>query len=236
MHTLNKNKRKQVKRKINIAIDGFSSTGKSTLAKKLAEQLAYTYIDSGAMYRAIALYFLRHDIDYEDHEEVAKVLPNITLSFEGQEICLNNENVDAEVRTLKVANIVSPVATIPSVRDFCVAQQQAFGKKKGVVMDGRDIGTVVFPQAELKIFLGASEEVRVERRYLELKYKGQEVSREDVRTNLLKRDEIDANREYNPLRKAEDAIELDNSALSVSEQIDFIINWVNDRVASIEID
>lgn len=225
-----------MKRKINIAIDGFSSTGKSTLAKKLAQQLGYTYIDSGAMYRAIALYFLRHNTNYENHEEVAQVLPNISLQFDEQEIVLNGENVDAEIRTLKVANIVSLVATIPVVRDFCVAQQQAFGAQKGVVMDGRDIGTVVFPKAELKIFLGASEAVRVERRYLELKHKGQEVSREDVRSNLLKRDKIDANRDYNPLRKASDAIDLDNSELSVTEQLDFIINWVNDRIDAIETD
>jgi cytidylate kinase len=214
-------------KKINIAIDGLSSTGKSTLAKELAKDLGYIYIDSGAMYRAITLFLLDNAIAIQNKNEVLeKALNSISIQFINQRMFLNDEDVEDKIRSLRIAGSVSEVAAIPAVRDFCVAQQQAYGKDKGVVMDGRDIGTVVFPEAELKIFLFASQKVRVQRRYDEMMAKGKETTLEEVEKNLLHRDQIDSTREYNPLRKADDARELDNSDLSVRDQIGQIKNWI----------
>jgi len=216
-----------VQNKLNIAIDGLSSTGKSTLAKELAKELGYTYIDSGAMYRGITLYLLNHNIDIQEgSSDVEKALKNIELRFVKQRLHLNGEDVEDEIRSMRVAGSVSEVAALPIVRDFCVAQQQAYGEEKGVVMDGRDIGTVVFPDAELKIFLFASQKVRTQRRFDELLSKGKDTSLEEVEKNRLHRDQIDSTREYNPLRKASDAKELDNSDLNVQEQIVKIKGWL----------
>ncbi len=207
--------------KIVIAVDGLSSTGKSSMAKLLAKKLGYTFIDSGAMYRAIALYFIRHEVDLNSNEAVQLALSNIILTFNANnQMCLNGENVADAIRSVEVSNYVSPVATLEPVRTFAVAQQQAMGEAKGMVMDGRDIGTTVFPDAELKLFLMASEAVRCKRRFDELKVKEPNITLEAVRTNLLERDYIDTHREISPLRKADDAIELDNSFLTLEETIE----------------
>jgi cytidylate kinase len=216
--------------KIIIAIDGHSSCGKSTVAKELARALDYTYIDTGAMYRAITLYFLQHKIDYNKADDVKKSLPDIHLSFEKEndssipQIHLNGENVEHLIRGLEVANHVSPVAAIPEVRSFAVAQQQQMGKEGGVVMDGRDIGTVVFPNAELKLFMTAAPEVRAERRHKELLESKKEVSYQDVYRNLMERDTLDSTRLIAPLRKAEDAIEIDTSYITRQQQFDHILS------------
>jgi cytidylate kinase len=210
-------------KKIIIAIDGWSSCGKSTLAKELAKELGYLYVDSGAMYRAITLYFLRNHVDWTDKNEVKKALKEVSLEFiyneksQQSEMHLNGENVEYVIRDLVVAEKVSDVAAIKEVRKFAVEQQQLMGKKKGVVMDGRDIGTVVFPKAELKIFLTADNAVRVERRFKELFEKNPNVTIEEIKANLEMRDYIDSNREESPLRKAEDAILLDNTNLTANE-------------------
>lgn len=222
--------------KINIAIDGYSSCGKSTLARQLAEALNYTYIDSGAMYRAITLYFIRENIDLDNPEEVAQALSNIVLEFRRDEqnnnvIFLNGENVSMYIRDLVVADKVSQVAANKAVRAFAVAQQQALGKNKGVIMDGRDIGTVVFPDAELKIFVTADPEIRVKRRYLELLQTNPDVHIEDVKHNLEMRDYIDTHREESPLMRAPDARLLDNSDLNREEQLALVIQWVEDIVS-----
>ncbi len=212
-------------KKIIITIDGWSSCGKSTLAKQLACELGYVYIDSGAMYRAITLYFLRNHIDWSDVKEVNEALQNIKIEFQFNkksqqtEILLNGENVEYVIRDLVIAEKVSDVAAIKEVRSFAVAQQQRMGAEKGIVMDGRDIGTTVFPDAELKIFMTADIAVRVERRYKEYFEKNPNISIEEVKNNLEIRDYIDSNREVSPLRKAEDAIELDNTNLSIEEQL-----------------
>jgi len=219
-------------KKIIITIDGWSSCGKSTLAKQLAKSLGYVYIDSGAMYRAITLYFLRNHIDWTDEAEVANALPLIHLHFEynskslQSEIFLNEENVEYVIRDLVVAEKVSDVATIASVRSYAVAQQQKMGIKKGIVMDGRDIGTTVFPDAELKIFMTADITVRVERRYKEMFEKNPNISVEEVKANLEMRDYIDSHREVSPLRKADDAVLLDNTNISMEEQLDFALKLV----------
>lgn len=214
--------------KINIAIDGLSSTGKSTLAKELAKELGYTYIDSGAMYRAITLYFLNNNVVITaDNPQLITALEQVDIRFVNQRMQLNGQDAEDEIRSMRVASKVSEVAALPKVRDFCVAQQQAYGRDKGVVMDGRDIGTVVFPNAELKIFLFASQKVRVQRRYDELIKKGDNISFEEVEQNLMHRDNIDSTRAYNPLKKASDARELDNSNLSVQGQITEIKKWIN---------
>jgi len=222
--------------KIIITIDGWSSCGKSTLAKQLSQELAYTYIDSGAMYRAITLYFLRNHIDWTKHRQVEDALKNITLEFKpnhknGQtEIYLNEENVEYVIRDLVVAEKVSEVAAIKEVRDFAVAQQQLMGSGKAIVMDGRDIGTVVFPNAELKIFMTADNAIRVERRFRELYDKNPNVTIDEVKANLELRDYIDSHREVSPLRKAADAIELDNSCIGIKEQLELVKKWVKEKL------
>lgn len=212
-------------KKIIIAIDGWSSCGKSTLARELAKELGYLYVDSGAMYRAITLYFLRNHVDWTDKNEVKKALKEISLEFiyndnsQQSEMHLNEENVEYVIRDLVVAEKVSDVAAIKEVRKFAVEQQQLVGKRKGIIMDGRDIGTVVFPKAELKIFLTADNAVRVERRFKELFDKNPNITIEEVKANLEMRDYIDSNREESPLRKADDAILLDNTNLTTRETL-----------------
>jgi CMP/dCMP kinase len=223
-------------KKIVITIDGWSSCGKSTLAKQLAAKLKYRYIDSGAMYRAITLYFLRNHVDWTDTAAVVKALQEINIEFiynetaRSSEILLNGENVEYLIRELVVAEKVSEVAAIKEVREFAVRQQQVLGNKKAIVMDGRDIGTVVFPKAELKIFMTADNAVRVERRFREMFTKNPHVSIEEVKNNLEMRDYIDSHREISPLRKAEDAIVLDNSNLTTQEQYQLALKWVNERI------
>jgi cytidylate kinase len=225
-----------VAKKIIITIDGWSSCGKSTLAKQLARELGYLYVDSGAMYRAITLYFLRNHIDWTDHKEVSAALKSINLEFiynpktEISEIYLNGENVEYVIRDLVIAEKVSDVAAIKEVRQFAVAQQQKMGAKKGIVMDGRDIGTVVFPKAELKIFMTADNAVRVQRRFKELYEKNPNITIEEVKNNLEMRDYIDSHREISPLRKAKDAIELDNTNITEDEQFHRALGWVKERI------
>ena len=223
-------------KKIIITIDGWSSCGKSTLARQMAKELGYTYIDSGAMYRAITLYFLRNHIDWTKHQQVEEALKNIILEFRSNhksglsEMYLNGENVEYVIRDLVVAEKVSDVAAIREVREFAVHQQQMMGKKKGIVMDGRDIGTVVFPHAELKIFMTADNAIRVARRFKELYDKNPNITIEEVKSNLEMRDYIDSHREVSPLRKAEDAIELDNSHITMKEQLEMGLNWAKERL------
>ncbi len=223
--------------KIIITIDGWSSCGKSTLAKQLAKELGYTYIDSGAMYRAITLYFLRNHIDWTDDMEVKNALQEINLHFEPNikngesEIFLNDENVEYLIRDLIIADKVSDIATIAAVRTFAVAQQQLMGTKKGIVMDGRDIGTTVFPNAELKFFMTADIAVRVERRFKEMFEKNPNVILDDVMHNLEMRDYIDSHREVSPLKKAEDAIILDNTNIGMEEQLAIALRHVKQPIA-----
>ena len=223
-------------KKITIAIDGFSSCGKSTMAKDLAREIGYIYIDSGAMYRAVTLYCLENGFFTNDGIDTAQLeaaMPNIRISFqlnpETQRpmTFLNGVNVEDRIRTMEVSTRVSPVAALPFVREALVKLQQEMGKEKGIVMDGRDIGTAVFPDAELKIFVTASAEIRAQRRYDELKAKGQDASFEEILANVKERDYIDQNREVSPLRKADDAILLDNSNLTIEEQK----QWLAERFA-----
>jgi cytidylate kinase len=216
--------------KIIVAIDGFSSTGKSTLAKQLAGKLGYTYVDSGAMYRAITLYFLDMELDLKSSTEVEDSLAHIELRFEDNLICLNGQKVHEQIRTMSVANLVSEVAALPAVRTFAVAQQQKMGVKKALVMDGRDIGTTVFPQAELKIYLTASEEIRTHRRYDEMKASNSLITLSEVAANLAHRDLIDSTREVSPLRMAKDARILDNSNMSMDEQLFIAWEWAMERI------
>ena len=219
--------------KIIIAIDGFSSCGKSTMAIDLAHELGYIYVDTGAMYRCVALYALQHKLFLKDGEinipELEAAMPNINISFKlnketgRPDTYLNNENVENKIRTMEVSSHVSSIAAIPFVREALVAQQQKMGKDKGIVMDGRDIGTVVFPNAELKIFVTASPEVRAQRRYDELMEKGMEADYNEILENVKQRDYIDSLRDVSPLRKADDAIELDNSNISIEEQKQWLI-------------
>lgn len=222
-------------KKITIAIDGFSSTGKSTLAKQLAQQLGYVYVDTGAMYRAVTLYAMQHGFvspHHLDAEGLTADLKQITLHFVFNielgygEMYLNGVNVEREIRTLEVSSLVSKVAEISAVRAKLVEQQQAMGKEKGVVMDGRDIGTVVFPDAALKIYMTASPETRAQRRFAELQAKGDSVTYEAVLQNVNERDYIDTHRADSPLVKADDAIELDNSNLSREAQLQRVLEWV----------
>ena len=219
------------KKPIIITIDGWSSCGKSTLAKELAKELNYVYIDSGAMYRAITLYFLRNHIDWTKKKSVEEALHSINLDFrfnnkrQETEMYLNDENVEYVIRDMVVAEKVSDIAAIKEVRSFAVAQQRKMGEMKGIVMDGRDIGTVVFPHAELKIFMTADSAVRVERRFRELYEKNPNITLEEVTHNLAMRDYLDSNREISPLRKAADAIELDNTDITMKQQFDIALKW-----------
>lgn len=223
-------------KKIIITIDGYSSCGKSTLAKALAAELGYVFIDSGAMYRAITLYFLRNHVDWDNKEEVKKALKNITLEFISNEktgiseIHLNDENVEWLIRDMVVAENVSEVASVKEVREFAAAQQRKMGDAKGIVMDGRDIGTTIFPNAELKIFLTADPAVRVERRFKEMITKNPNITIDEVKANLEMRDYIDSNREFSPLRKADDAVVLDNSNITPKEQFKLAMKLVKERL------
>ena len=225
--------------KIIIAIDGYSSCGKSTVAKEVAARLGYNYIDSGAMYRAITLYFMRNAIDITDSDAILNALANIHLSFvynetKGKsEIYLNDENVEQAIREMMVAEKVSEVAAIKEVRAFATGQQKKLGKKKGIVMDGRDIGTTVFPDAELKIFMTADPAIRVKRRFEELYPTNPNISLEEVKHNLELRDYIDSTREESPLRQAPDALVLDNSSLTREEQLEKVLTWVNERTSQL---
>lgn len=220
-------------KKIIITIDGWSSCGKSTLAKQLAKEMGYVYVDSGAMYRAITLYFLRNHVDWTDTDEVNEALQNINLEFqynsksEQSEIYLNDENVEYVIRDLVIAEKVSDVAAIKEVRTFAVDQQQKMGERKGIVMDGRDIGTTVFPEAELKIFMEADIATRVERRFKEMYEKNPNITIEEVKNNLEMRDYIDSNRDVSPLRKAADAVVIDNTNLSIEEQLAIALALAN---------
>ena len=213
-----------------IAIDGFSSTGKSTLAKQLAYKLNFTYVDSGAMYRAITLYFLDHHIELSDNVQIAQALEQIVLTFIDNKISLNGEPVDEQIRSMAIANLVSEVAALKEVRKFAVAQQQALGEEKAIVMDGRDIGTTVFPKAELKIYLTADEHIRAMRRYDEMKRTNPNISLDEVVENLKHRDLIDSTRDVSPLRKAKDAVILDNTALTMEQQLEISYQWAIERM------
>lgn len=227
-------------KKITIAIDGYSSTGKSTVAKQLADYLGYIYVDSGAMYRAVTLFAMQNGIiskENFDIEKLKKLLPSIQLEFKKKpdwskaHIFLNGKDVENDIRNLEVSEFVSPIATIPEVRTKLVAQQQEMGLLKGVVMDGRDIGTVVFPNAELKIFMNASAEKRAERRYKELTNRGDYVKFKDVLRNIEERDNIDTTRKDSPLKKASDAIEIDNSDINIEDQFHTVLQLAKDRIA-----
>ncbi len=222
--------------KIIITIDGYSSCGKSTLAKALAAELNYVFIDSGAMYRAVTLYFLRNHIDWNNSSEVINAIKNITLEFSYNkensscEMHLNDENVEWLIRDMLVAENVSEVAAVKEVREFAIAEQRKMGKGKGIVMDGRDIGSTVFPKAELKIFLTADPAIRVERRFREMLEKNPHITIDEVKANLEMRDYIDSNREFSPLRKAKDAVELNNSNLTVKEQLKIALKLAKEKI------
>jgi cytidylate kinase len=229
--------------KITIAIDGYSSCGKSTVAKALAAKLGYAYIDSGAMYRCVTLYAINKGVIKDNgfiEEEVIKLLPEIKLHFEfnaatkTSETFLNNKNVEKEIRSMLVSENVSKISAVPMVRKQMVKLQREMGKKKGIVMDGRDIGSNVFPNAELKLFMTADPDIRAQRRYDELHSKGQNVSLHEVRENLDSRDYVDTHRKENPLIKTSDAITLDNSELSREQQLDFILRLIADLAINIE--
>ena len=227
-------------KKITIAIDGFSSCGKSTMAKELAKKIGYIYVDTGAMYRSVTLFAMRHGLFNADGsvktDALKQQMSNIDITFKFNEKAgrpdtyLNGECVEEAIRTLEVSNHVSPIAAIPFVRAAMVARQQRMGRDKGIVMDGRDIGTTVFPEAELKVFVTASAEVRARRRYDELKEKGIPANFDDILKNVQERDYIDSHREVSPLRKAADAIELDNSHMTIAEQNDWLMRQVQQRI------
>jgi len=226
-------------KKIVIAVDGFSSCGKSTMAKDLAREVGYIYVDTGAMYRAVTLFAMRNDVfDAEgniDETRLKALLPDVKLTFQLNnetklpEVCLNGENVERYIRTLEVSQHVSPIAALPFVREKLVEQQQAMGNEKGIVMDGRDIGTVVFPNAELKIFVTASAEIRAQRRFKELETKGMPADFDEILQNVEQRDYIDTHRETSPLRQADDALVLDNSHLTIAEQKAWLMEKFNER-------
>ncbi len=227
-------------KQITIAIDGYSSCGKSTMAKDLAREIGYVYVDSGAMYRSVTLYALRNGIIQADGQidtqRLEQEMPQINISFQFNpatgrpDTYLNGELVERDIRTLEVSNFVSPIAALPFVRTAMVAQQQAMGLQGGIIMDGRDIGTTVFPNAELKIFVTASAQVRAQRRYDELKAKGEDHKLEDILKNVEERDYIDSHREVSPLRQAEDAVVLDNSHMTIAEQKQWLLDLVASRI------
>ena len=226
-------------KKIVIAIDGYSSCGKSTMAKDLAREVGYIYVDTGAMYRAVTLFAMRNGVfDADDNIDEARLkalLPDVKLTFKLHnepklpEVCLNGECVERDIRTLEVSQHVSPIAALPFVREKLVEQQQAMGKEKGIVMDGRDIGTVVFPDAELKIFVTASAEIRAQRRFKELEAKGMPANFDEILQNVEQRDYIDTHRETSPLRQADDALVLDNSHLTIADQKVWLMEKFNER-------
>lgn len=228
-------------KKITIAIDGYSSCGKSTMAKDLAREVGYIYVDTGAMYRSVTLYAMRNGLFNADGSintcELEQKMGEINISFRlnsetgRPDTYLNGELVEKDIRTMEVSARVSPIAALPFVREALVARQQAMGKEKGIIMDGRDIGTVVFPDAELKIFVTASAEVRAQRRYDELKAKGMPADFDDILKNVKERDYIDSHREVSPLRKADDAIELDNSNMTIAEQKAWLMQKFNEAAA-----
>lgn len=224
--------------KIIIAIDGYSACGKSTLAKDLSKKLKYAYIDTGAMYRAVTLFFLRNGIDFDSETAVAQALNEITITFinvKGKNrTLLNGEDVEEEIRKMYVSQKVSPVATISAVRRAMVQQQQKMGEQKGVILDGRDIGTVVFPKAELKLFLTASPDIRTQRRFEELQAKKQVATFEEIKANLLERDHIDSSRADSPLKQALDAVVIDNSNLSIKEQLAMVNVLVKERIKQVK--
>jgi cytidylate kinase len=226
-----------MEKKIIIAIDGFSSCGKSTLAKAMAKALEYVFVDTGAMYRAITLYFLRNNIVFND-TAANEALHAIELRFkfnnasQKSDMYLNGENVEQEIRTMQVSQKVSEVASIPAVRTFAVAQQQAMGMDKGIVMDGRDIGTVVFPNAELKLFVTADPAIRLERRYQELLQTNPSILKEEVAANLQQRDLMDSTRAHSPLKQAEDALVLDNTNLNREQQFELAMQWAMEKIKS----
>jgi cytidylate kinase len=224
-------------KKITIAIDGFSSTGKSTLAKQVAKQLGYIYVDTGAMYRAVTYFAMQHNFVSETHldaDGLIKNLANVSLQFRFNEklgfaeMYLNNENIETPIRNIEVSRLVSKIAEISQVRSKLVEQQQQMGENKGIVMDGRDIGTVVFPNADLKLFMTASTTTKAQRRFDELIEKGQQVTFEEVLQNVQERDYIDTHRDDSPLVKAEDAIEIDNSNLTKNEQFELVMELVHE--------
>ena len=227
-----------MEKKIIIAIDGFSSCGKSTLAKAMAKALEYVFVDTGAMYRAIALYFLRNNIPFNDTASIEAALHAIELRFkynsasQKSDMYLNGENVEQEIREMQVSQKVSEVATIAAVRAFAVAQQKAMGIDKGIVMDGRDIGTVVFPNAELKLFVTADPSIRLERRYQELVQTNPAILKEEVAANLQQRDLMDSTRTHSPLKQAEDAMVLDNTNLDRAQQFEMAMQWAMEKIKS----
>lgn len=223
--------------KIVIAIDGYSSSGKSTMAKALAARIGYRYVDSGAMYRAVTLYAMENELINDgnvNEKALIDSLPAINIDFKitdcGQHTMLNGKDVESEIRKLAVSSNVSKVAAIPEIRHFLVKRQQQYGMQGGIVMDGRDIGTTVFPDAKLKIFVNASPETRAQRRYEELLQKGENVSYRDVLNNVLERDHIDETRAESPLRRAVDAVDFDNSSMSIEEQNNFLLNLFNQAI------
>ena len=226
----------KMKDNVVIAIDGYSSCGKSTVAKALAKKLNYIFIDSGAMYRAVTWYILKNNIQLDDEKSLANALANIQIDFvpnsATNKLLLNGEDITEAIRTMEVSEFVSEVSAVKIVRDVLVQQQQNLGKKRSIVMDGRDIGTTVFPNADLKIFMTANPQIRAERRYAELTAKGELISMEQVKENLAHRDHIDSTRKESPLRQAQDAIVLDNSELNQEQQLDIVIDLVNERLAT----
>lgn len=227
-----------MKENLIIAIDGYSSTGKSSMSKIIAKNLGYTHIDSGAMYRAVTLYAFQHQyiVDNKiDEQALITHLSDIKIEFQQDPTTqknltfLNGENVEADIRTMEVSKMVSPISEIPAVRDYCVALQQKMGEKGGIVMDGRDIGTTVFPHADIKIFVTASPEVRARRRFLEYQQQGKDISLDEVLKNVNERDYIDSHRAYSPLRKADDAIEVDNSNMNLEETVNKVMEIINSK-------
>lgn len=227
-----------MKENLIIAIDGYSSTGKSSMSKIIAKNLGYTHIDSGAMYRAVTLYAFQHQyiVDNKiDEQALITNLSDIKIEFQQDPTTqknltfLNGENVEADIRTMEVSKMVSPISEIPAVRDYCVALQQQMGEKGGIVMDGRDIGTTVFPHADIKIFVTASPEVRARRRFLEYQQQGKNIPLDEVLKNVNERDYIDSHRAYSPLRKADDAIEVDNSNMNLEETVNKVMEIINSK-------